>query len=139
MARSQLRDARVHETATAVAERGKDLGAKGWSFIKGVYGTVATQVESVAKDNGYKLDLGTAFLEPPNIHISHLRSMVCLMLLLKALDVLLVRLLHHPMTTCELGSIKLACNYTACRACTESSSHVSSVQAANMALGPTPP
>ena len=58
MARSQLRDARVHETATAVAERGKDLGAKGWSFIKGVYGTVATQVESVAKDNGYKLDLG---------------------------------------------------------------------------------
>ncbi|CAK0786036.1 hypothetical protein CVIRNUC_009249 [Coccomyxa viridis] len=59
VARSQLRDARVHETATAVAERGKDLGAKGWSFIKGVYGTVATQVESVAKDNGYKLDLGS--------------------------------------------------------------------------------
>ena len=58
MARSQLRDAKVHETATAVAERGKDLGAKGWSFIKGVYGTVATQVETVAKDSGYKLDLG---------------------------------------------------------------------------------
>lgn len=48
----------MHETATAVAERGKDLGAKGWSFIKGVYGTVATQVETVAKDSGYKLDLG---------------------------------------------------------------------------------
>ncbi len=58
MARSQLRDAKVHETAAAVAERGKDLGAKGWSFIKGVYGTVATQVETVAKDSGYKLDLG---------------------------------------------------------------------------------
>ncbi len=58
MARTQLRDARVHETAAAVAERGKDLGAKGWSFIKGVYGTVASQVETVAKDSGYKLDLG---------------------------------------------------------------------------------
>lgn len=57
-ARSGLRDARVHETAAAVAERGKDLGAKGWSFIKGVYGTVASQVETVAKDSGYKLDLG---------------------------------------------------------------------------------
>ena len=53
-----MRDAKVHETAAAVAERGKDLGAKGWSFIKGVYGTVASQVETVAKDSGYKLDLG---------------------------------------------------------------------------------
>ena len=42
-----------------VAERGKEFGAKGWSFIKGVYGTVASQVETVAKDSGYKLDLGT--------------------------------------------------------------------------------
>lgn len=41
-----------------VAERGKEIGAKGWSFIKGVYGTVASQVETVAKDSGYKLDLG---------------------------------------------------------------------------------
>ena len=139
MARSQLRDARVHETATAVAERGKDLGAKGWSFIKGVYGTVATQVESVAKDNGYKLDLGTALSGPRNIRVGRVCSMVCRMLLVRALDVLLVRLLHHSMTTCELGSTKLACNHTACQTCTESSSHVSSVQAANMALGPTPP
>lgn len=57
-ARSGLRDARVQETAAVVAERGKEIGAKGWSFIKGVYGTVASQVETVAKDSGYKLDLG---------------------------------------------------------------------------------
>lgn len=58
MAASHLRDARVGETAAVVAEKGKEYGAKGWTFLKGVYGTVATQVESVARDNGYKLDLG---------------------------------------------------------------------------------
>lgn len=46
------------ETAAVVAEKGREYGAKGWTFLKGVVGTVATQVESVARDNGIKLDLG---------------------------------------------------------------------------------
>ena len=57
-AASGLREARVGEAAASVAERGREVGAKGWTFLKGVVGTVAQQVESVARDNGLKLDLG---------------------------------------------------------------------------------
>jgi Skp family chaperone for outer membrane proteins len=59
-AASTLKDARVGETAAVVAEKGKEYGTKGWTFLKGVYGTVANQVENVARENGYKLDLGTS-------------------------------------------------------------------------------
>ncbi len=48
------------ETAAVVAEKGREYGAKGWTFLKGVVGTVANQVESVARENGLKLDLGGA-------------------------------------------------------------------------------
>ena len=58
MAASGLKEARVGETAAVVAEKGKEYGTKGWNFLKGVYGTVANQVEHVARDNGYRLDLG---------------------------------------------------------------------------------
>ncbi|CAL8466152.1 g5688 [Coccomyxa elongata] len=58
VAASGLREARVGETAAVVAEKGKEYGTKGWNFLKGVYGTVANQVEHVARDSGYKLDLG---------------------------------------------------------------------------------
>ncbi len=58
VAASGLKDARVGETAAVVAEKGKEYGAKGWNFLKGVYGTVANQVEHVARDNGYRVDLG---------------------------------------------------------------------------------
>lgn len=61
VAASGLREARVGETAAVVAEKGKEYGTKGWNFLKGVYGTVAHQVEHVARDSGYKLDLGEPF------------------------------------------------------------------------------
>ncbi len=66
-----------------MAERGKEFGAKGWSFIKGVYGTVANQVETVAKDNGYKLDLGA-----PSCMTRTLQS---------PLRKILVKLLYQPL------------------------------------------
>lgn len=46
------------EHLVAAGERGKDYGAKGWGFLKSAYATVASQVENVARDNGYKVDLG---------------------------------------------------------------------------------
>ena len=43
-------------------EKGKEIGkeytAKSWNFMKGMYANVAGQVETVARDNGYKVDLG---------------------------------------------------------------------------------
>ena len=48
----------LEKGATVAVERGKEISSKGWNFMKGVYATVATQVEHVARDNGYKVDLG---------------------------------------------------------------------------------
>ena len=120
MARSQIRDARVHETATAVAERGKDLGDKGWSFIKGVYGTVATQVESVAKENGYKLDLGNA-LWRSHVHEKPSGQYNLPAALAEAPG---YAALHHLTTVCKLGRVMSVCNHTARRECTMDSGSV---------------
>jgi len=58
VAAHQLREARVHEHAAAAAERGREYGAKTYSFLRGVVGSVAGQVETLARDNGIKVDLG---------------------------------------------------------------------------------
>ena len=47
-----------------LAERSKEYGSKGWSWLKGAYVSAASHVESVAQENGYKVDLGT-FPSPP--------------------------------------------------------------------------
>lgn len=39
-------------------QQAKEYTAKSWNFMKGVYANVASQVESVARENGYKVDLG---------------------------------------------------------------------------------
>ena len=41
-----------------LAERSKEYGSKGWSWLKGAYVSAASHVESVAQENGYKVDLG---------------------------------------------------------------------------------
>ena len=43
-------------------QQAKEIMAKSWNFMKGVYANVASQVETVARDNGYKVDLGKAQL-----------------------------------------------------------------------------
>eukprot|EP00891_Asterochloris_glomerata_P006536 jgi/Astpho2/6536/Aster-07320 len=48
----------LEKGAAVAVERGKEISSKSWNFMKGVYATVATQVEHVARDNGYKVDLG---------------------------------------------------------------------------------
>jgi len=58
VAAHQLREARVHEHAAAAAVRGREYGAKTYSFLRGVVGSVAGQVETLARDNGIKVDLG---------------------------------------------------------------------------------
>lgn len=59
------------EHAAAVAERGKEYGAKTYSFLRGVYGSVAGQVENIARDNGIKVDLGAASAQGGSLSIGH--------------------------------------------------------------------
>ncbi|CAD7698333.1 unnamed protein product [Ostreobium quekettii] len=49
---------RVQQNARLATEKGKEIGRKGWVGLKSLYATVASSVESVAKDNGYNIDLG---------------------------------------------------------------------------------
>ena len=51
-------------TATVVAEKGKEYGAKTFSFLRSVYANAAAQVESVANEHGYQVDLGAS--RPPS-------------------------------------------------------------------------
>ena len=48
----------IGQTATVVAEKGKEYGVKTFSFLKSVYANAAAQVETVAQEHGYKVDLG---------------------------------------------------------------------------------
>jgi len=48
----------IGQTAMVVAERGKEYGVKTFSFLKSVYANAAAQVETVAQEHGYKVDLG---------------------------------------------------------------------------------
>lgn len=62
MVSQQLKDARVNDHLAAAGERGREYGSKGWGMLKSAYASVASQVEHVARDSGYKLDLGKPFL-----------------------------------------------------------------------------
>eukprot|EP01024_Parvocaulis_polyphysoides_P012550 TRINITY_DN14560_c0_g1_i4.p1 TRINITY_DN14560_c0_g1~~TRINITY_DN14560_c0_g1_i4.p1 ORF type:complete len:302 (-),score=41.89 TRINITY_DN14560_c0_g1_i4:362-1267(-) len=44
--------------AKAVAERSKELGSQGWSGLKNIYANVAGKVETLARDQGYNVNLG---------------------------------------------------------------------------------
>ena len=59
----QLKEARVGEHLAVASERGKEYGVKGWGLLKSAYANVASQVENVARDNGYRVDLGEHRLE----------------------------------------------------------------------------
>lgn len=58
LANEQLKQHHVSEHLEKGKEIGKEYTAKSWNFMKGVYANVASQVETVARDNGYKVDLG---------------------------------------------------------------------------------
>lgn len=58
IANEKLKDAHVAEHVERGTQQAKEYTAKGWNFMKGVYANVASQVENVAKDNGYKVNLG---------------------------------------------------------------------------------
>ena len=45
-------------TAQVLAERSKEYGTKGWSWLKGAYVSAASHVEHMAQEQGYKVDLG---------------------------------------------------------------------------------
>ena len=66
---SQVRSGEVQQTASVVAEKGKEYGAQGWSMLRGVVAKVATQVESVASEHGYKVDLGACFFRPSRLFL----------------------------------------------------------------------
>ena len=47
-----------------LAERSKDYGSKGWSWLKGAYVSAASHVETLAQEQGYKVDLGERLCLP---------------------------------------------------------------------------
>lgn len=56
-------DGRVAETAAVVAQKGGQAFNNLWAISKKALATVASSVETVARDNGYKIDLGARDLE----------------------------------------------------------------------------
>ena len=56
-----LKEAKVGEHLAFASEKGKEYGARGWGFLKSAYATVASNVEYVARENGYRVDLGSKF------------------------------------------------------------------------------
>lgn len=44
-----------------MAEKSKEFGTKGWSFLKAGYANMASHVEHMARENGYNVDLGESF------------------------------------------------------------------------------
>lgn len=66
---SQVRsNGQVQQGATVAMEKSKEYGTKGWGFLRGVYANVANQVESVASEHGYRVDLGAA--QPPSLMLA---------------------------------------------------------------------
>ncbi|DBB12132.1 hypothetical protein WJX82_005961 [Trebouxia sp. C0006] len=59
IANEKLKEAHVAEHVEKGTQQAKEYTAKSWNFMKGVYANVASQVETVARDNGYKVDLGS--------------------------------------------------------------------------------
>ena len=59
----QLKEAKVQDHLATAGEKGKEYSAKGWGFLKSAYASVASGVETVARDNGYKVDLGEGHLK----------------------------------------------------------------------------
>lgn len=58
---------KVQTNSKALVERSKGLGKQGWSGLRSMYATVAAKVETVARDNGYSIDLGSSKTKPrPN-------------------------------------------------------------------------
>jgi len=51
---------RVQTNAKVFAEKSKELGKQGWSGLRSMYASVASKVETVARDNGYSIDLGSS-------------------------------------------------------------------------------
>lgn len=63
---SVMRDGEVagkmQTNAKVLADRGKELSKQGWSGIRSLYASVASKVETAARENGYNLDLGSSKL-----------------------------------------------------------------------------
>lgn len=49
---------KVSMQAKQLSETGMKLGKQGWGIMRSLYANVATQVETVAKQNGLNVDLG---------------------------------------------------------------------------------
>ena len=55
-----IKEREVQSNARALADKGKELGRHGWSGLRSIYASVASKVETAARDSGYTLDLGAS-------------------------------------------------------------------------------
>lgn len=65
LANEQLKQHHVSEHLENGKQISKEYAGKSWNFMKGMYANVASQVETVARDNGYKVDLGESKSRTP--------------------------------------------------------------------------
>lgn len=59
VAKEKAQQAQLDQTAAVAAEKAKEYGSKGWSFLKSAYASAAAAVEQTAAQSGYKVDLGS--------------------------------------------------------------------------------
>ncbi|KAK9804403.1 hypothetical protein WJX72_011117 [[Myrmecia] bisecta] len=62
-ASTHIQHTNLQQSAAVVAEKSKEYGTKTWSFLKTAYAGVASNVETLARENGYKIDLGAKNLQ----------------------------------------------------------------------------
>jgi len=79
IANEKLKEAHVAEHVEKGTQQAKEYTAKSWNFMKGVYANVASQVESVARENGYKVDLGEHCINSSN-NINHKNAFQLMMM-----------------------------------------------------------
>jgi len=57
---------KVHTNARVFADKGKEWSMQGWSGLRSFYASVASKVETAAKENGYSINLGASKIQESN-------------------------------------------------------------------------
>ncbi|KAL6772099.1 hypothetical protein ACKKBG_A28930 [Auxenochlorella protothecoides x Auxenochlorella symbiontica] len=58
VAQARLQEAGIQDQTQAAAERAREVGSRGWGFLKSAYASAASSLEATAAANGYRVDLG---------------------------------------------------------------------------------
>ncbi len=54
VAQARLQEAGIQDQTQAAAERAREVGSRGWGFLKSAYASAASSLEATAAANGYR-------------------------------------------------------------------------------------